>query len=125
MSAIVLDAGLAEVCGVEQAGAQFEFDSATLGPEGEAVARQLAACLDQGALAQKSIAVIGHTDPRGPDEYNLALGMSRAESVAKELARHGVAPDRIETMTVGDAHAQADPEGWPGDRRVDIRVVGE
>jgi outer membrane protein OmpA-like peptidoglycan-associated protein len=125
VTAVVLDAGLAELCGVDQARAHFDFDSAELDEEGRRVVRELADCLERGALAQQQIAIIGHTDPRGPDEYNLALGMSRAESVAQVLVGNNIARDRIEVMTQGDVHADhEEPERWPLDRRVDIRVVG-
>ena len=43
----------------------------------------------------------GHCDERGSEEYNIALGTSRAESVKHELIQHGVSPDRIRTISYG------------------------
>ena len=43
----------------------------------------------------------GHCDERGSEEYNIALGTSRAETVKHELIQHGVSPDRIRTISYG------------------------
>jgi peptidoglycan-associated lipoprotein len=45
--------------------------------------------------------ISGHCDERGSEEYNLALGDSRADSVANQLERLGVKADRIRTITYG------------------------
>ena len=43
----------------------------------------------------------GHCDDRGSEEYNLALGTSRAQSVKESLLQHGVSVDRIQTISYG------------------------
>lgn len=43
----------------------------------------------------------GHCDDRGSEEYNIALGTSRAETVKHDLIQHGVKPDRIQTISYG------------------------
>lgn len=43
----------------------------------------------------------GHCDDRGSEEYNIALGTSRAESVKHDLIQHGVSADRIHTISYG------------------------
>ena len=40
--------------------------------------------------ANKGAVVEGHTDERGTADYNIALGMKRAESVKKQLNKEGV-----------------------------------
>ncbi len=45
--------------------------------------------------------VEGHCDDRGSEEYNIALGTSRAETVRQSLIQHGVSPDRIQTISYG------------------------
>ena len=47
------------------------------------------------------ILVEGHCDDRGSDEYNIALGTSRAESVRQSLLQQGVSADRIKTISYG------------------------
>ena len=43
-----------------------------------------------GPLAGRSMHLVGHADPRGPSEYNMALGQRRADSVDGYIDRRGV-----------------------------------
>lgn len=43
----------------------------------------------------------GHCDERASRSYNMRLGTRRAESVKRFLVQHGVAEDRIETVSFG------------------------
>lgn len=43
-----------------------------------------------------AIRIVGHADKRGSHDYNMALGLKRAQAVANWLARQGVARDRFE-----------------------------
>ncbi len=45
--------------------------------------------------------VAGHCDDRGSEEYNLALGASRANSFKNELVKLGVSSDRVKTTSLG------------------------
>ena len=59
---------------------------------------------DASFLAQHpsiKVVVEGHCDDRGSEEYNLALGTSRAESLKQALLREGVSADRIKTVSYG------------------------
>ena len=59
---------------------------------------------DEAFLAQHpsiKILVEGHCDDRGSEEYNIALGASRAESVKQALVRQGLPGDRIKTVSYG------------------------
>lgn len=47
------------------------------------------------------VLVEGHCDDRGSEEYNLALGTSRADSLKKSLLEQGVPSDRIKTISYG------------------------
>lgn len=47
------------------------------------------------------IRVAGHTDERGSDEYNIALGRRRAETAKRYLTDRGIDASRIETSTFG------------------------
>ena len=122
VTAVVIDVGLAELCRIDAAQANFDYDSAKLDADAKATIAALAECFVNGPLAGRDMVVIGHADPRGPDDYNRELGMSRAEAVAQALNREGLAPTRIDVESHGEAHAHADPDEWPDDRRVDIRV---
>jgi peptidoglycan-associated lipoprotein len=59
---------------------------------------------DAAFLAQHpsiKVVVEGHCDDRGSEEYNLALGTSRAESLKRALLQEGVSADRIKTVSYG------------------------
>lgn len=49
------------------------------------------------------IVIVGHTDSRGTETYNLALGTRRAESVRDYLVAQGVTSSRIELQTRGES----------------------
>jgi len=48
------------------------------------------------------IIIEGHTDERGTNEYNLALGERRARITKRYLVARGIAPERISTITYGE-----------------------
>jgi peptidoglycan-associated lipoprotein len=47
------------------------------------------------------IVIAGHCDDRGSEEYNLALGANRANSLKQALIAQGVSPSRIKTISYG------------------------
>lgn len=48
-----------------------------------------------------AVKIEGHCDERGTDEYNRALGERRAGALREELARLGIDPNRIDTISFG------------------------
>jgi peptidoglycan-associated lipoprotein len=52
--------------------------------------------------ASYHLRIEGHADERGSDEYNLALGMRRANAVRRYLAYRGVSEGRLETVSLGE-----------------------
>lgn len=100
---------------------KFGFDSADLRGEWLDALGTLATCMKSGNLAGKSLVLTGHTDPRGTDEYNMALGSERAESVKEALESLGVQDSRMSTTSRGETDARgSDEASWVLDRRVDI-----
>lgn len=124
---VYLESALASACGITlPPAAFFEFDSADLDVPGNSTLRDVATCLTTGPLAGRKVELVGHTDPRGDDEYNRQLGRSRADSVRDFLQSRGVTEDKLVTRSMGEqATAQDDPSAWPLDRRVDIRLLPE
>lgn len=53
------------------------------------------------ASPNTSIIIEGHTDARGTQEYNMALGYRRAAWTQKQLESAGVSADRIRTVSFG------------------------
>ena len=47
------------------------------------------------------VRIQGHTDERGSDEYNLALGQRRAATLKRYFTDHGVDESRIELVSFG------------------------
>jgi peptidoglycan-associated lipoprotein len=65
------------------------------------------------------VLIEGHCDDRGSEEYNLALGTSRAESVRESLLQKGVSADHIQTVSYGKERpfcAQENEECWQQNR---------
>ena len=115
---------LAALCKIDTNKAFFPVDSARLQPEARDRLREIAECAKKGELADRKLRIMGHTDPRGEDEYNKQLGRSRAESVAEFLTAEGMDKGRLEIVSKGEkAASEKDPRGWPYDRRVDIRLA--
>ncbi len=75
---------------------------------------------------QATAMVEGHCDPRGSREYNLALGNRRAAAAKAELVKHGVAADRLKTISYGKdkppVQGGADEATW-AQQRTAITVV--
>jgi len=79
----------------------FAFDSANLTDLGRGQVYLTAQRLKE--KADLTIAIEGHTDSQGTDEYNQKLGLQRAQTVMNELAAQGVDRNRISTASVGEA----------------------
>ena len=77
----------------------FDYDKADIRSDQSLTAQNDASFL----LQHPSIRVLveGHCDDRGSEEYNLALGTSRAESLKRTLLLQGVSADRVKTISYG------------------------
>jgi peptidoglycan-associated lipoprotein len=97
----------------------FDFNEHTLTSEASGVIDSNADCIKQSK--GKSVSLVGHTDPRGTEEYNLALSDRRAQSVRDRLVRTGVDGSRLKAVAKGEIEATgSDESGWARDRRVDF-----
>jgi len=78
----------------------FGFDSPQLTPETTDKLKAAAECIaSQGRL----VYLEAHADPRGTDEYNLALSDRRAESVALALTEYfDVPPENLVVQGYGE-----------------------
>lgn len=69
--------------------------------------------------------VEGHTDERGPEAYNLALGARRANSVRNALISHGADPDTLFTISYGKERPvvfEHHEEAFRQNRRAEFKV---
>ncbi len=78
----------------------FDFDRYDLRPDARNILKEHATWLKANPQAQ--VEIEGHCDERGTNEYNLALGAKRAESVRRYLVDLGVSADRLSTVSYGE-----------------------
>jgi len=50
---------------------------------------------------QEAINIVGHTDAKGSDEYNMALGERRANTMREYMVSKGLSPSQITTTSEG------------------------
>ena len=113
-----------KACGIADAEAHFAYDSAKLRTGDSPVIQKLAQCFTSGPLKGRSMSLVGHADPRGEAEYNLALGGHRADSVKSAMISAQLDESKIITTSRGELDAAGtDEPGWQKDRRVDVQLV--
>ena len=116
------------------ADALFDFDKATLRPEGKAKLDEVVA--KSKAIKLEVIIAVGHTDRFGSDAYNQKLSEKRAAAVKTYLVSKGIEANRVYTEGKGKKNPVTKPDQCPGakskktiaclqpDRRVDIELIG-
>ncbi len=77
----------------------FDYDKYNIRPDEQTTAHTDAAFLVNHPTVK--VLIEGHCDDRGSEEYNLALGTSRAESVKRSLLQQGVSENRLKTVSYG------------------------
>jgi peptidoglycan-associated lipoprotein len=99
----------------------FGFNQSVLSDETRTALQHDAACLKE--LGFPSVIVNGHCDERGTSEYNLVLGLKRAERVREYLVGLGVPRASLTPNTLGK-EAPVCTEGneacWSRCRRADL-----
>jgi OOP family OmpA-OmpF porin len=101
----------------------FRFDSAELTELGKGQVYLAAQKIKE--KSDLTVVIEGHTDSVGTDEYNQKLGLRRAQTIMKELAGQGVAPDRMSAATLGESKPLLGQEtDWARavNRRVEFQV---
>jgi peptidoglycan-associated lipoprotein len=100
----------------------FDFDRSEIRSEySDILAAGSTALKDSGA----TVVIAGHTDERGSDDYNLALGERRAGAVRKYLYNLGVPMSQMTIVSYGEAQPAVSGTGetaWQLNRRVEFKV---
>lgn len=68
----------------------------------------------------------GNCDEWGTEEYNYALGLSRAKSVQEALARAGVSKEQLSLISYGESNpvcTDSNKECWKQNRRVELTIL--
>jgi peptidoglycan-associated lipoprotein len=106
------------------AAVHFDYDQSELRPDDRAILDAKIPILQANPSVR--IRVAGHTDERGSDEYNLALGQRRAATVKRYLIDHGIADARIETISYGEERPVAqgsDESAYAQNRRAEFEIT--
>ena len=102
----------------------FDFDKSVVKPQYFELLRNVKDYAEQNDLR---LTIIGHTDSKGSDAYNMALGMRRAVAVRDKLLEFGLNPARIlgvESRGESEPIATNDtPEGRFENRRIEFKAT--
>ena len=116
------------------ADALFDFDKATLRPEGKAKLDELVEKVK--SIKLEVIIAVGHADRFGTDAYNQKLSEKRAAAVKEYLVGKGMEANRVYTEGKGKKQPVTKADQCKGpkskktiaclqpDRRVEIEVIG-
>ena len=116
----------AEFAAKSQDRVYFGYDQYTLTDEAKRALQAQANWLNSYSRAR--VQVEGNADERGTREYNVALGLRRAEAVKAYLGTLGVAPGRVDVHSWGKdnpidpGHTDA---SWSKNRNAYTNVVSE
>jgi peptidoglycan-associated lipoprotein len=98
----------------------FATDSAELTSEAQLLLQKQVYWLRN--YTQNNLTFEGHADERGTREYNLGLGVRRADTVMRYFIALGVDPKRLKTISYGKERpicTDANETCWSQNRRVD------
>ncbi|MEM1416057.1 MAG: OmpA family protein [Myxococcota bacterium] len=96
----------------------FAFDSSDIETQARNVLQSNAQCITEREIER--VHLTGHTDPRGTEEYNLALGDRRSRAAKRYMQQLGVR-STITSSSAGEEMARGTSEGsWDRDRRVEF-----
>jgi outer membrane protein OmpA-like peptidoglycan-associated protein len=99
----------------------FDWDRSDLSAQAMQTLQQVAAAYKQRGSAR--VVATGHADRSGPDDYNMALSLRRANAVKNALVSNGVPAAAISVVGRGESQPlvqTADGVREPQNRRVEI-----
>jgi peptidoglycan-associated lipoprotein len=110
------------IAGMERIG--FDFDQFTLSAEARSILGNNAKYLQ--ANNGTNVVIEGHCDERGSDEYNLALGESRALAAKSYLVSLGISAKRLSVISYGEEKPLSKGAGestWAQNRRAEFKAI--
>ncbi|HEX9108757.1 MAG TPA: OmpA family protein, partial [Longimicrobiales bacterium] len=102
----------------------FEYDASTISDEAKGALDQKVALLR--ANPDLKLRIEGNADERGSEEYNLALGMRRAQAARDYISGFGIDAARLATMSNGEdkpADPGHDESAWSKNRRDEFVIT--
>ena len=101
----------------------FDFDKSVVKPQ---YFEMLHKFIEYVNFNDYEVVIEGHTDSKGTNAYNMALGMRRAQSVKAKLLEFGMEPGRIVgTVSKGEEEPVATnttDEGRAQNRRIEFKL---
>lgn len=108
----------------------FDFSKSDLSSESKIELEKIVSFLE---LNNKiSMEIIGHTDSKGSEEYNLQLSRNRANTVKNYLVIKGINSKRLKTLSLGESQPIApnenadhsdNPDGRKQNRRIEFKIL--
>ncbi|RRD39553.1 OmpA family protein [Leptotrichia sp. OH3620_COT-345] len=102
----------------------FDFDKSIVKPQYYSILRNLKEFIEK---YDYDVTIVGHTDAKGSNEYNMRLGQRRANSVRNKLLEFGLSSDRIKGV---ESRGEEEPvatnntdEGRFRNRRIEFKLV--
>ena len=102
----------------------FDFDKSDIKPEFRPVLEGVADLMKE--YSELRVRIEGHCDERGTDAYNLGLGERRCNSARQFLMDAGVAGDRMDAKSWGEALSAAsghNEAAWSKNRRDEFIII--
>ena len=115
--------GISKTIVLDSTKLRFDFDKSVVKPEYYELLRNVKDYVEQNDLR---VLIVGHTDSKGSDTYNMALGMRRAVAVKDKLLEFGLSSSRIigvesrgesEPVTTNDTS-----QGRAQNRRIEFKL---
>lgn len=104
-------------------GILFDFDSSSLRPEGYENLRKLTRIINRDD--NTILMIVGHTDSRGDEDYNLRLSERRAQSASRFMISQGLDSSRIQIVGRGENEPIAEnntDDGRQENRRIEVAI---
>lgn len=102
----------------------FDYDKAVVKASEVSKLQPVIAALK--ASPQNKLLIEGHCDERGTEEYNRSLGERRALAIRERLAKAGISPDRLRTVSFGEdkpAELGHTESAWAKNRRGELVLL--
>lgn len=121
-SGVFIDPTLATVCELSSEDDFFVYDADIADIRADRVLGAVASCVTDGPMSGRRLMLVSHAANANADVGPLM--QFRTEELRSALMRGGMAKEDIWTaVKTDDAEMPVGAEGWPNERRVDIRVV--
>lgn len=108
----------------ETSGVYFDTNKFNINAASQATLNKLIGVFKE--YPDTNILVVGHTDSKGSDEYNMTLSKNRAYAVTNYLSQNGISQGRLTTNWFGETqplHDNSTAEGRAKNRRVNVAIL--